>query len=106
MSDDWMDRWPYNKNPLLLERGYELLFEYGNYDYSWTITEVYKKDERIFTLTDSGCSCTSFGDTWEGAEDAIGAMVETQTLPSLQELGGYDEKAEAIQQKFREVGLR
>lgn len=103
---DYLKRWPYNKEAALQERGYTRLFEYGEYGYSWDITEVYKKDERFFSLNDGGCSCTSFGDSWSDVEDAIGHMVQLVTLPSLEDLGGYNETAEAIQQKFREAGLR
>lgn len=67
----------------IIDAGYKLEFEYGEYDYSWDITFVFSKDGRVFNLSDSGCSCTSWGEGWDDVHQAIGDMYEVTKLPEL-----------------------
>jgi hypothetical protein len=92
--------------------GYKFEFEYGDYDYSWTITKVYTRDGRVFDLTDSGCSCNGYGDHWYDVDTAIGEMTEVTRAPSAADVGakryrythGADEETTAI--RYRDLGLR
>ena len=98
-----------NVDQALAERGYEFKFEYGDYDYSWAITRVYSRDGRLFSLSASGCSCVGFDDMFDNVEEAIGDMHEVARLPALSELSpaysSYDQSAEAIQSRYRYLGL-
>lgn len=93
-TDDWL-------NAL----GYSYEFRYGHYDYDWDETDVWSKDGRVFALFDSGCSCYSFGESMD-ADTIEGELVEVQSIPSLSDLGDYDETAESIQEDYRNLFRR
>lgn len=98
-------------NQQLQERGYVFQFDYGCYDYSWDETRVYTSSGRVFSLTDSGCSCSSFGDYWKDIHDALGEMREVTSLP---ELNKYDLDSsshsfpdiDSLREKFMNLGVR
>jgi hypothetical protein len=92
----------------LVEAGYQYEFEYGDYDYSWTITQVYTRDGHVFNLEDSGCSCFGFGDNWNDVNDAIGAMTEVTRAPGIDDVGVAvgDLNQDAVIEKYRALGLR
>ncbi|OKI54545.1 DUF7574 domain-containing protein [Micromonospora sp. CB01531] len=91
--------------------GYEVIAEFGEWDYSWSTMRIYKRDSRLFYITDSGCSCYS----WEDNPKTEGDLRELPDLNSarnaIKDLMGYDFEREqdtylnAIE-KFRELGLR
>lgn len=94
----------------LAKAGYKYEFEYGEYDYSWTITKVYTRDGKVFDLSDSGCSCNHYGSDWT-VDDAIGNMEEVTRVPSMADIKeksgyGYSVEAEAMVAKYRDLGLR
>lgn len=69
--------------------GYELITEIGEWNYSWSITNIYKKDGRFFALSDSGCSCTDFGSDWgDDPHTWIGEMEEVTSLAAAMKYCG------------------
>lgn len=104
--------WGFDVDQALSEAGYKYEFEYGYWGYDWNITKVYTRDGRVFTLHDSGCSCSGFGDHYQDVDGAIGDLCEVTRIPQSSdiaedwELTYFDEKVETIQEKFRGLGLR
>lgn len=103
----------FNLEQELEKAGYNYEFCYGEFGYEWKETRVYTKDRRVFTLTDAGCSCTSFGEYYHDIHAAIGDMHEVTHIPSLQELERqktewyhWDATFEEVQQQYEDLGLR
>ena len=101
----------YDIDAELLEYGYKFEFDYGEYGYDWTETRVYTKSNRVFALSDSGCSCNYFGEWFSEVNEAIGSMVEVISLPPLV---GYTSDSsshdftdkDSLREAFRALGVR
>lgn len=92
--------------------GYEVVASFGEWDYSWSEMRIYKRDGRLFFITDNGCSCYS----WDDSPKTEGDLVELPTLEAARRevkdfMGRYDAEREQdtylnAVEKFRELGLR
>lgn len=91
--------------------GYEVVAEFGEWDYEWSTMRVYKRDGRLFIITDGGCSC----DDWHSTPKTEAMMVELPSLNSARDAVknflSYDFEREQdaylnAVEKFRELGLR
>jgi hypothetical protein len=106
-NDEWVDT-----NTALEQAGYKAEFEYGSHGgYDWSLTWVYSRGGRVFTLSANGCSCNSFSDNWSSIDDAIGDMYEVPNVPSLVDLYkevtesyySWDDEPESIHRQYQEL---
>lgn len=93
-------------------QGYEVVGSFGDWDYSWSEMRIYKRDGRLFYVTDSGCSCNSWDDSPKTEADLIELPTLAAARNAAQEfMGSYDSERypndvlNAVE-KFRELGLR
>ena len=101
MGEDWEDQ--------LEQSGYKFEFSYGYWDYDWSQTAVYSRDGRVFTLSDSGCSCYYWGENFT-RESVEGELEQVFDLPGIQELRdqhfGHGQDPFDTQEEYRKLGLR
>lgn len=102
--------------------GFEHLLTFGEFGYSWSEMRIYRKDGRLFYLSDSGCSCYGWNDAGTMTE---ADMVELPTLESARNAyfdftydtwatdaggEGWGDKAQVcwldVKEKLRQAGLR
>lgn len=92
--------------------GYEVVTEFGEWDYSWSTMRVYKRDGRLFYITDSGCSCYGWDDSPKSESDLIALPTLEAARNAVKDfMGDYDarnypETVLTAVEKFRELGLR
>lgn len=91
--------------------GYTQVAEFGEWGYSWSAMRVYRRNARLFYITDSGCSCYSWEDTPKTESD----LIELPTLESARravrefmysDAERYPDVVLDAVEKFRELGLR
>lgn len=88
-------------------RGYEEVAEFGDYDYSWSIVKIFKKDGRLFALEDSGCSCYGYGDSWDDPAGLEGNLYELTSLASAKaRLDAYIGDSNSSYEDLHSLGLR
>lgn len=114
MAEDIMTNYgSFDLDKSLEAAGYKFEFEYGDYDYDWHVTRVYTRDGKVFDLSDGGCSCNSWGESWDTSDEAIGDMQEVTRAPSVESIildaccsSGHGDDREKVVNQYRELGLR
>lgn len=102
---------------LLEERGYkEEFYINGGDGYDWHTAVVFslkdgRRKPKIFYIQQAGCSCNSFGEDFNTADDVIGEMVELSSLSAAQDLIKSmreitDQEYDTLVEKFRALRLR
>lgn len=92
--------------------GYEVILQLGEWDYEWAEMRVYKRDGRLFYVTDSGCSCNSWEDWTKSEADLIELPTLEAARNAVKSFLGYGDFSGQIDtylnaiEKFRALGLR